>query len=106
QVHLSWDPDEDRALAVAHDQWRTGVLASDLSWNLETPAQFDAAAKHVRPDDIRESVLVSADPMQHAKWLLELADLDVDALYLHHVGQAQDRFLEVFGEHVLPELAP
>src|SRR5215207_10162573 len=23
QLHLSWDPDADRALAVAHDQWRS-----------------------------------------------------------------------------------
>src|SRR3712207_2634027 len=23
QLHLSWDPDPDRALAVAHDQWRS-----------------------------------------------------------------------------------
>lgn len=27
QVHLSWAPDEDQALALAHDQWRTNVHA-------------------------------------------------------------------------------
>ncbi len=105
QVHLSWAEDEGTALEIAHDQWRTNVFGSDLAWNLETPQQFDAAAAHVRPDDVTESVLVSADPAQHVKWLRELADLDVDALYLHHVGQEQDRFLEVFAEQVLPELA-
>jgi hypothetical protein len=39
------------------------------------------------------------------KWLRELADLTVDALSLHHVGQEQARFLEVFGERVLPEVS-
>ena len=27
QVHLSWAPDEDEALRIAHDQWRTNVFA-------------------------------------------------------------------------------
>ncbi len=30
--------------------------------------------------------------------------MGVDALYLHHVGREQERFIEVFGEHVLPEV--
>jgi hypothetical protein len=38
------------------------------------------------------------------KWLQDLADLSVDVLSLHHVGQEQDPFLEVFGERVLPEV--
>ena len=59
----------------------------------------------MRPDAVMEAVLVSADLGQHAKWLLELADLDVDAIYLHHVGKEQDAFIEAFADHVLPELA-
>ncbi len=47
---------------------------------------------------------MSADPAQHAKWLRELVDLGVDAIYLHHVGKEQDRFIDVFGEQVLPEV--
>jgi hypothetical protein len=27
-----------------------------------------------------------------------------DAVYLHHVGQHQRRFIDVFGRHVLPAL--
>jgi probable non-F420 flavinoid oxidoreductase len=104
QVHLSWAEDEETALAIAHDQWRNGALESDLAWNLELPAQFDEATKDVRPEDVTESVLVSADTAQHAKWLRELVDLGVDAIYLHHVGKEQDRFIDVFGEQVLPEV--
>ena len=104
QVHVSWAEDDDEALAIAHDQWRTSVIGPDLAWDLELPAQFDAAARTARPEDVAETVLVSADPSQHVKWLRELADLGVDAIYVHHVGKEQDRFLDVFGEQVLPEV--
>ncbi|MGI8520949.1 MAG: TIGR03885 family FMN-dependent LLM class oxidoreductase [Actinomycetota bacterium] len=104
QVHLSWTEDNDEALEVAHDQWRTSVLGPDLAWDLELPSQFDEATKHVRPEDGDGPVLVSSDTGRHVKWLLELAELDVDAIYLHHVGQEQERFIETFGEHVLSEV--
>ena len=104
QVHLSWAEDEATALAIAHDQWRNGALGSDLAWNLELPAQFDEATKDVRPEDVTAAVLVSADTAQHAKWLRELVDLGVDAIYLHHVGKEQQRFIDVFGAHVLQEV--
>jgi probable non-F420 flavinoid oxidoreductase len=104
QVHLSWAEDEETALAVAYDQWRTGALDSDLAWNLELPADFDEVTENARLEDVTSSVLVSADLVQHAKWLRELTHLGVDAIYLHHVGREQDRFIEVFGEHVLPEV--
>jgi len=104
QVHLSWDPDPDVALATAHDQWRTGVFDPSLMWNLELPEQFDAAGSFVEADDVRSAVLVSADLGQHRAWLTEFADLGIDGLYLHHVGQTQDAFLDAFAESVLPHL--
>ncbi|MBW3547526.1 MAG: TIGR03885 family FMN-dependent LLM class oxidoreductase [Actinobacteria bacterium] len=105
QVHLSWDEDEDRALAIAHDQWRTNVFSSDLCWNLELPAQFDAAAEYVRPEDVRSAVLVSSDLGEITAKLHAIVDLGVDGLALHHVGQDQERFIDAFGAKVLPELA-
>jgi probable non-F420 flavinoid oxidoreductase len=104
QAHVSWAEDDDTALAIAHDQWRTGVIGPDLAWDLELPSQFDEAARSARPEEVAETVLVSADTSQHVKWLRELADLGVDAIYLHHVGKEQERFIDVFGEQVLPEV--
>lgn len=105
QVHLSWHEDEDTALAIAHDQWRSNVFGSSLAWELDTAAQFDAAAAYVRPEDVKKSVLVSSDPGRHLAWLSELADLGFDGLYLHHVGQDQKSFIETFGTRVIPELS-
>jgi probable non-F420 flavinoid oxidoreductase len=105
QVHLSWATSEDEAVQVAHDQWRTNVFGPPLCWDLQTVEQFDLAAAHVRPEDMRESVLISADPGRHADWLRELAELGFEEIHLHHVGQDLSPFIDAFGEHVLPELS-
>ncbi|MFG1945537.1 TIGR03885 family FMN-dependent LLM class oxidoreductase [Nonomuraea sp. NPDC048826] len=105
QVHLSWAEDEDTALRIAHEQWRTGMFGGEVAWNLETPSAFEQAAVAVRPEDMRASVLVSADLERQAGWLAELAGLGFDGLYLHHVGQEQHAFIDAFGEKVLPQLS-
>jgi alkanesulfonate monooxygenase SsuD/methylene tetrahydromethanopterin reductase-like flavin-dependent oxidoreductase (luciferase family) len=104
QVHLSWAPDEDSALEIAHDQWRTNVFTPPLCWDLETVEQFDIAAEHVSPEAMHDTVLVSSDPARHIEVLRELAELGFDEIYLHHVGREQERFIDAFGERVLPEL--
>jgi alkanesulfonate monooxygenase SsuD/methylene tetrahydromethanopterin reductase-like flavin-dependent oxidoreductase (luciferase family) len=104
QVHLSWASSEDEALRIAHEQWRTNVFAPPLCWDLETVEQFDLAAAHVRPEDLHDAVLVSADTGQHAAWLSELGELGFDQIHLHHVGQDLRPFIDAFGERVLPEL--
>jgi probable non-F420 flavinoid oxidoreductase len=104
QVHLSWASDEREALRIAHEQWRTNVFGPPLSWDLATVEQFDEAASHVRPEDMRTAVLISADLGRHAAWLQELADLGFETIYLHHVGREQRGFIEAFGAHVLPTI--
>lgn len=102
QQHLSYDPDQDRALELAHDQWRSNIFASSLAWDLERVEQFDAAAKYVRSEDMHEHVCISSDLGRHVGWIEELLDLDVDGVYLHHVGQEQQAFIDAFGDQVLP----
>ena len=104
QVHVSWDPDPDRALGIAHDQWRSNVFPPPLCWDLDSPEAFEQASAHVRPEGVTDSVRVSADLGQHTAWLQEYLDLGFDDVYLHHVGKEQRPFLDAFGEHVLPQL--
>jgi len=104
QVHLSWAETEEEALRVAHHQWRTNVFPPPVPWDTATVEAFDAIGEKVRPEDVRAAVLVSADLARHAAWIRDLADVGFDAIYLHHVGREQRRFIEAFGEHVLPAL--
>jgi probable non-F420 flavinoid oxidoreductase len=106
QVHLAVADDEATALATAHRQWPNGALDPLLAWELELPERFEAATRHVRPEDLRDSVLVATDPGRLAETLAGHAELGFDAVYLHEVGPDQRRFIDLAGEAVLPRLAP
>jgi hypothetical protein len=103
-VHLSWAAREDDALAIAFDQWRSNVFRPPVCWDLETPAHFDEVSRHVRPDDVRGSVLVGSDLSWHLDQLHEMVSLGFDGVFLHHVGRQQDEFIDTFAEHVVPAL--
>jgi probable non-F420 flavinoid oxidoreductase len=105
QVHLAYDPDEATALANAHQQWGSNLLDGSLAWELELPEQFEAAARHVRPDDVRDAVLVSADPSRLTASLADYAELGFDGVFVHEVGRDQHPTIEVFADEVLPALA-
>ena len=104
QVHLSWAPTDEEALAIAHDQWRTGVLPGPAIWEIDRPDAFDAATADATPDDVARTVQVSSDPARHLERLSGLVDVGFDRIFLHHVGTEQDAFIDAFGEHVVPAL--
>ncbi|KON73540.1 N5,N10-methylene tetrahydromethanopterin reductase [Cellulosimicrobium cellulans F16] len=104
QVHVAWGDDDEAAFAVAHDQWRSNLLPPSVSWHLETPEQFDAVADLVRPEEVRGTVLVEHDAQRLADRVAELVACGFDEVYLHHVGQQQDAFLDAAGETLLPLL--
>jgi probable non-F420 flavinoid oxidoreductase len=104
QIHLSYDKDADEALEIAFEQWRSNVFSPPVCWDLELPQHFDEASRFVRKEDMLTSVLVSNEPSRFVDLLSEFAGLGFDGLYLHHVGQEQQAFIETFGERVLPHL--
>ena len=104
QVQLSWAADEEAARRGAHEQWAANTLPSPVLSELRRPDQFEAVGSYVRPEDIEGHIRISADPDQHVEWLREDVALGFDHLYLHNVNRDQERFIEVFGERVLPVL--
>lgn len=106
QIHLSWAATEDEAVAIAHDQWRNNVFAPPVSWDIETVEAFDVIGEAVSAERVQQSVRVSSDLGRHTAWLAHYIESGWDELYLHFVGKDQSRFIDAFGEHVLPQLAP
>jgi coenzyme F420-dependent glucose-6-phosphate dehydrogenase len=105
QVGLNWAETEEKAVAGAFEQWRYNALGGDVNWELRSPEDFATASRLVRPEDMHESVLISADLGQHAAWLAEYIELGFTELQLHQIDRNQQGFIEAFGAKVLPQLA-
>ncbi|HEX2167972.1 MAG TPA: TIGR03885 family FMN-dependent LLM class oxidoreductase [Longimicrobiales bacterium] len=104
QIKLSYANTDADALAGAHQQWRSVVFDSAVLAELRMPAEFDAAARLVRQEEMHAFVHVSSDVERHVEWIRGYGDFGFEALYLHNVHSDQQRFIDDFGEHVLPAL--
>ncbi|HEX8904444.1 MAG TPA: TIGR03885 family FMN-dependent LLM class oxidoreductase [Longimicrobiaceae bacterium] len=105
QAQLSFARTDEAALEAAWRQWRAAMFPSPVLAELKLPAHFDAVGERVRREDVAEKMRISADPGRHLEWLLGDAELGFEEINLHCVNRAeQERFIEVFGERVLPEL--
>lgn len=105
KVQISYAGDEATARQGAYEQWRTNIFQSPVLAELRSPQQFEAIAEFVKSEDMDEYVRISADPQQHIEWLQKYVELGFSELYLHNVNREQQRFIEVFGEKVLPAFA-
>jgi alkanesulfonate monooxygenase SsuD/methylene tetrahydromethanopterin reductase-like flavin-dependent oxidoreductase (luciferase family) len=103
KVDVAWVRDEEEALLSAWEQWRGNSVGRELTETLRRPGDFDAASAAVRPDDMRDS-LVLGPPDAHRRALDQLAHLGVDRVIVHDVTPEQERFIAEFGESVLGKL--
>jgi coenzyme F420-dependent glucose-6-phosphate dehydrogenase len=106
QAQLSFAKTEDDALRQAWEQWKAVQFPSPVLASLRMPADFDAAGEYVRKEDIHQKVRISDDPERHLAWLAEDVEMGFEEINLHNIprGADQERFIEVFGERVLPQL--
>jgi hypothetical protein len=104
QAAVAYAPGEEEAARAAWESWPVCTIDPALLEDLATPEEFAARSASARPEDVRGKLRVSADLRRHTAWLQADLDLGFSAVYLHHVGPNMERFIEVFGEHVLPAL--
>jgi probable non-F420 flavinoid oxidoreductase len=105
QVHLVYDEDADRGVQTAVRQWRSNCLPNTLTWDLALPEQFEDATRFVPVEEVRRAVLVIDHPDRLVEQIERYVQLGYTSLYLHHVGVAQDAFIDMAAQHVLPQVA-
>lgn len=105
QAQTSYALSDEEALAGAHDQWRTNILPSRVLTELRMPNQFDALGELITPEHLHGRIRISSDIQQHIAWLQEDVALGFERIYIHNVNRDQQRFIETFGEKVLPALS-
>jgi len=103
QLHLSWAPTDEQALANAVEQWPTGGMKFPKQ-DIRSPYHFEQMAKLVRPEDFAGRMRISSDPDAHRAEIQKFLDLGIDRVYAHNVGRNQLEWIEIFGRDVLPKL--
>ena len=104
KVQLSYDKTEEKALNGAYDQWRTNIFNATVLADLWKVKQFDAIGEMVKPDEMKDKVLISADLKKLQAWIGEYIDLGFEKVILHNVNREQERFIGEFSSHVLSSL--
>jgi coenzyme F420-dependent glucose-6-phosphate dehydrogenase len=103
QLHLSWAPTDEEAMANAMIEWPNGGMKFPKQ-DIKSPLDFEQMAKLVRPEDFEGRMLISSDPEQHRQQIQKYLDLGFDQIYLHNVGRNQAEWIDCFGRDVLPKL--
>jgi probable non-F420 flavinoid oxidoreductase len=104
QAQTSYAETDRAAKQAAFDQWRPNVLPPSVLTEIPDPAGFDRAAAVLSADDLDGRIRMSADVERHVRWLEQDIALGFDVIFVHQVGRDQSRFLQVFGEQVLPRI--
>jgi probable non-F420 flavinoid oxidoreductase len=104
KVDLSWGRTQAEALKQAHEHWRFNILGGDAISELRRPEDFLHAARFVRPDDMRQSVLICNEPAQLLERISDCVEMGFETIDLHNVGANQSEFIDMFGSYLLPSL--
>jgi coenzyme F420-dependent glucose-6-phosphate dehydrogenase len=103
QLHLSWAPTDEEALANAVTEWPNGGMKFPKQ-DIRSPHDFEQMANLVRPEDFQGRMLISSDLDAHRAEIQRSLDVGFDRVYLHNVGRNQTEWIKAFGRDVLPKL--
>jgi coenzyme F420-dependent glucose-6-phosphate dehydrogenase len=102
EVKVSYDRDPEYA-REACAWWAALALTPEEKEGVEDPIEMERLAD-AHADRAPTRFIVSSDPEEIAAGVRGYADLGFDELVLHAPGEDQARFLDQFGEDVLPLL--
>jgi coenzyme F420-dependent glucose-6-phosphate dehydrogenase len=97
KLEISYAESEESALRSAWEEWKTNIFESSLLAQLRTPAEFEAAARYVIPEDMRDHVRIAPDLDRHVEWLREDLEMGFTTVTVHNVNREQERFIRDFG---------
>ncbi|MFT4230127.1 MAG: TIGR03557 family F420-dependent LLM class oxidoreductase [Microbacterium sp.] len=103
QLHLSWAPTDEEALAAAVAEWPLAGMRFGRA-DVRSPFDVEQLSRLVRPDDVAAGIVASADPDVHRAAIQGYVDLGFDRVYLHNVASAHDEWIDVFGREVIPRI--
>jgi len=105
QIPVCWDPDRDRAVQRAHEQFRWFGGGWKVNAELPGTAGFAGATQFVRPEDVAESIPCGPDVAAIVEAVQEFEEAGFTDVALVQIGdERQEEFLDVAEKELLPAL--
>ncbi|MBJ8348961.1 LLM class F420-dependent oxidoreductase [Antrihabitans sp. YC2-6] len=105
QVPISWDPDRDKAIQRAHDQFRWFAGGWQVNADLPTPAGFAGATQFVRLEDVADSIACGPDLDAIVESVRAYWDAGFTDIAMVQIGdETQEAFLREAAEPLLEKL--
>ena len=102
EVKVAYDTDRNRALEDTKI-WASLALPAEAKSGIDDPREMERLARTVE-DVAHRRWLVSDDPDEHIEQLRPYLDLGFNHLVFHHPGNDQRRFLDLYGQQILPRI--
>ncbi|MDQ1710258.1 MAG: coenzyme F420-dependent glucose-6-phosphate dehydrogenase [Frankiaceae bacterium] len=102
EIKVSYDRDPQQAFDNCR-WWAALALTAEQKEGVDDPIEMERLADE-NADQAHTRFIVSADPDEVARKIAVYLDLGFDELDLHAPGANQERFLQQFGDDVLPLL--
>lgn len=102
QVSMSYAATQHEAIEGAYEQFRNNIIDAPLLGDVFRVSEFDELGEKTTRQDLMQKIRVSADLNYQIDLLYKDMELGIDNIILHNVNLGQQKFIEDFGEKVLP----
>lgn len=102
EIKVSYDTDRTRAMEDTKI-WAALALPAEQKAGVDDPREMERLARTVE-DVAHRRWLVSDNPDEHIEQLRPYLELGFNHLVFHAPGDAQARFLELYGSQILPRI--
>jgi len=94
---------QEEAARIAREKMAFSAFDWSVNSELRDVAGFDAATRHLRPEDIAENISCGPDPEKHLETIREWTDAGFDHVVLLGVGPDQAGFIDYCAKELLPK---
>jgi len=103
EMKVSFDTDRTRAMEDTRI-WAALALPGEKKMGVEDPREMERLAAELSAEQAASRWIVSDDPDEHVARIMPYVELGFTHLVFHAPGADQNRFLHLYGEHILPRL--
>lgn len=103
EVKVSFDPDRSRAMEDTRN-WAALALSPEEKVGVDDPIEMQRLSDALPVERAASRWIVSDDPDEHVQQIQRYVDLGFRHLVFHAPGPDQARFIELYGEEIIPRL--